>query len=155
MPAIDFPNSPTLNQEFTSGNTTWKWNSVTWDVIRTPVVGPTGPTGATGNTGAVGSTGPTGPTGATGATGPLGAWTTTSAYPPVTAVAGDSWFDPNTGGIFVYYDGYWVETGAAPQGPTGPVGAVGPTGPTGLTGPTGPAGSSSAGSIGTSWWLGI
>jgi len=67
----------------------------------------------------------------------------------------DAWFDPNTGGIFIFYDGYWVETGAAPIGPTGPQGVTGPTGAVGATGATGPAGSSSAGSIGTSWWLGV
>ena len=155
MTAIDFPNSPTLNQEFTSGNTTWKWDGVSWNVIRTPVVGPTGPQGPAGPTGPTGAVGGTGPVGPTGATGPRGIWTTTSSTPPATATAGDSWFDPNTGGIFIYYDGYWVETGAAPQGPTGPVGATGNVGATGPTGPTGPAGSSSAGSIGLSWWLGV
>jgi len=154
MPAIDFPSSPTLNQQFTAGNTTWQWDGSIWSVIRTPVVGPTGPTGPTGLTGNAGATGPTGPTGATGPTGSLGRWTTTTGTPPANAVAGDSWFDPNTGSIFIYYDGYWVETGAAPQGSTGPTGSVGPTGPQGLTGPTGPAGSSSAGSAAISWWLG-
>jgi len=28
--AINFPNSPTLNEEFQSGNTTWKWNGTVW-----------------------------------------------------------------------------------------------------------------------------
>jgi len=155
MPAIDFPNSPTLNQQFTSGNTTWEWNGTTWDVIRTPVVGPTGPQGATGPLGPTGPTGTQGLLGPTGSTGPTGAWTYSSALPPVGASAGDAWFDPNTGGIFIFYDGYWVETGAAPIGPTGPQGVTGPTGAVGATGATGPAGSSSAGSIGTSWWLGV
>ena len=155
MTAIDFPNTPTVGQQFTSGNTTWEWDGVTWNVIRTPVVGPTGPQGPAGPTGPTGAVGGTGPGGPTGATGPRGIWTTTSSNPPATATAGDSWFDPNTGGIFIYYDGYWVETGAAPQGPTGPVGATGNVGATGPTGPTGPAGSSSAGSIGLSWWLGV
>lgn len=137
MTAIDFPNSPTLNQEFTSGNTTWKWDGVSWNVIRTPVVGPTGPTG---------------PTGATGAT---GAWNYYSTTPPTGANTGDAWFDPNTGSIFIFYDGYWVETGAAPVGPTGPAGVTGPTGPAGATGATGATGSAAAGSIGLSWWLGV
>lgn len=30
MTAIDFPNSPTLNQEFTSGSRTWIWNGTVW-----------------------------------------------------------------------------------------------------------------------------
>jgi hypothetical protein len=137
---IDFPNSPEINDEFTSGNTTWKWDGVSWNTIRTPVVGPTGPQGESGGIG------PTGPTG------PLGAWTTTSETPPSPANAGDSWFDPSTGAIFVYYDGYWVETGAAPLGPTGPTGATGDLGPTGPTGQQGPPGPSS---LAISWWLGV
>lgn len=133
MAAIDFPNAPALNEEFTSGNTTWKWDGVTWNVIRTPVVGPTGPTG---------DEGPIGPT---------GAWSYASESPPEGGVEGQAWFDPNTGGIFIFYDGYWVETGAAPLGPTGPTGAQGDqgiTGPTGIQGPPGPS------SLAISWWLG-
>jgi hypothetical protein len=133
MAAIDFPNSPALNQEFTSGNTTWKWDGVSWNTIRTPVVGPTGPTGPTGSIGAT------------------GAWSYASETPPTGAVEGQAWFDPNTGGIFIFYDGYWVETGAAPLGPTGPTGSQGIQGPTGSTGEQGPPGPSS---LAISWWLG-
>lgn len=158
MTAIDFPNSPAPNEQFTAGNTTWEWDGVTWNVIRTPIVGPTGPAGDTGPTGPQGETGPTGELGPTGSTGPQGIWTTTVSTPPATAVEGDAWFDPNTGGIFIYYDGYWVEAGAAPVGPTGPAGNDGVTGPTGAqgdTGPTGPAGDAGGGAIALSWWLGV
>lgn len=154
MPAIDFPNTPTVGQQFTSGNTTWQWDGISWNTIRTPIVGPTG---------------------ATGPTGADGVWALSSSLPPAGA-EGDAWFDPNTGGIFIYYDGYWVEAGAAPIGPTGPAGqpgsigpqgspgatgATGPAGPagaagaTGATGATGPAGESSGGSYSLSWWLGV
>lgn len=30
---IDFPNSPTLNQEYTVNGVTWKWNGTVWDVV--------------------------------------------------------------------------------------------------------------------------
>jgi hypothetical protein len=60
MPAIDFPNSPSVNDTHTVGNRIWKWNGTTWDVLRSSVPYSTG---ATGPTGAVGSTGGTGPTG--------------------------------------------------------------------------------------------
>lgn len=30
MAAIDFPNSPTLNQEFTANGRTWTWNGTVW-----------------------------------------------------------------------------------------------------------------------------
>ena len=30
MPAIDFPNSPTVGQLFTVGDTTWEWTGTLW-----------------------------------------------------------------------------------------------------------------------------
>jgi hypothetical protein len=75
MAAIDFPNSPTLNQVFTVGSNSWTWNGSTWNVVRTGVTGPTGPQGPQGIqglTGPAGPTGATGPAGPTGATGPQG-----------------------------------------------------------------------------------
>jgi len=30
--AINFPNSPTLNQQFTSGGTTWIWDGTKWNL---------------------------------------------------------------------------------------------------------------------------
>ena len=58
---IDFPNSPSVDSTFTSGNTTWRWSGSAWKVVRD--VAPTGATGPTGPTGVTGSTGPTGVTG--------------------------------------------------------------------------------------------
>ena len=46
MAAIDFPNSPSLNQTHTVGNRVWKWNGTTWDVLRATVNYATGPTGS-------------------------------------------------------------------------------------------------------------
>ena len=37
MPTIDFPNSPTVNQQFTSGGKIWQWSGTTWDVVRIAV----------------------------------------------------------------------------------------------------------------------
>ena len=58
---IDFPNSPSVDDQFTSGTTTWRWDGSVWKVIRdfapTGATGPTGPTGSVGNTGATGLTG--------------------------------------------------------------------------------------------------
>jgi hypothetical protein len=70
MSAVDFPNSPSINDTFTVGTRTWKWNGTTWDaVITTTVVGPTGPQGIKGDQGIQGIQGPKGDTGATGAQG--------------------------------------------------------------------------------------
>lgn len=34
MPAIDFPNTPSVNDTFTSANTTWQYNGVSWSLIQ-------------------------------------------------------------------------------------------------------------------------
>jgi hypothetical protein len=67
--AIDFPNSPALNDEFTGGGHTWVWDGIKWEVSRTAPIGPTGPQGIQGPTGPLG---PTGPQGIQGDVGPQG-----------------------------------------------------------------------------------
>lgn len=94
MPVIDFPDSPSVGDEYTNGINTYEWDGQAWRLVRTSAVGPTGPTGPTGEAstevGPAGPPGPTGPTGAdssvegpTGPTGPTGTfeispWTTYS-----------------------------------------------------------------------------
>jgi hypothetical protein len=68
MAAIDFPDSPSVNDEFTSGDKTWVWNGTVWNTV-TSALGYTGPTGADGVDGATGPTGPAGADGADGASG--------------------------------------------------------------------------------------
>jgi hypothetical protein len=90
--------------------------------------------GIPGEDGSVGPTGPTGPS-----------VSNVSSTPPEDAVDGDIWFDTVNGGLYTYYDSYWIELSGA-QGPTGPagedgiIGLTGPTGPTGPQGATGPSG---------------
>ena len=33
MPAVDFPNSPTLNQVFNSGGKSWRWDGTAWVMV--------------------------------------------------------------------------------------------------------------------------
>jgi hypothetical protein len=74
--AIDFPDSPELNEPFTVGDVTWYWDGSVWRISNSQ--GATGPTGPQGPTGPLGPTGPqgiqgiTGPTGSLGPTGPTG-----------------------------------------------------------------------------------
>lgn len=35
MTAIDFPDSPTLNQQFTASGRVWQWNGTSWDSVST------------------------------------------------------------------------------------------------------------------------
>jgi hypothetical protein len=103
VPAIDFPNSPSVNDLHTVGNRVWKWNGTSWDAVRNSVpyetgaTGPTGSTGAVGQTGSTGPTGPTGPTGNTGITGPTGEATLTRyRYTAVGGETGVSGADDNS-----------------------------------------------------------
>lgn len=74
---LNFPDSPSLNEIYTSGSNSWRWDGTVWNALSSSSVGPAGPTGAdstvAGPTGPTGPIGPTGPQGPTGATGPVGA----------------------------------------------------------------------------------
>jgi len=164
MALIDFPSSPSLNDEYTFEGRTWLWNGTGWEVKAfvappgatgaTGVAGATGPAGVTGATGAVGATGATGPqgdsgaVGATGATGPVGVSGATGA----TGVAGT---DGATGATGPQGDAGAVgATGATGvQGPAGATGATGVQGPAGVTGATGPQGD--AGAVGATGVVGV
>lgn len=57
MATMDFPDTPTIGQRYTSGTVTWEWTGTTWDLLVGAGVpgptGPTGPVGAQGNGGLV------------------------------------------------------------------------------------------------------
>ena len=63
---LNFPDSPTLNQFYTSGSNSWQWDGTVWNAVSSSILGIDGTNGATG------ATGPAGATGATGAIGPTG-----------------------------------------------------------------------------------
>ena len=145
MAAIDFPNSPSLNQEFSSGTNTWRWNGSVWQVVKIAPIGPTGPQGIQGEVG------PTGPTGSTGAQGAgltlLGSYDTLIeliAADPVGSI-GEAYLVQGDLYVWDVVGEEWLNTGNI-LGPTGATGATGPTstepGPTGPTGATGPQGTS-------------
>lgn len=101
MAAIDFPNSPLVNDTYTASGSTWIWNGVTWDLVRqasgaTGATGPAGPTGVTGATGPAGATGPSGPTGPTGPAGEVGSTGPSGATGPTGATGSTGPFGPAT-----------------------------------------------------------
>ena len=142
---IDFPNSPSTNDEFTSGSTTWRWDGSVWKVVRD--FAPTGATGAVGPTGAVGATGATGITGIN--------WTADfdfigysvgdvvqysgSAYYCNTAIASGDIMS-HIPGSSARWDLLAAKGAVGNTGPTGENGTIGVDGQTGPTGPTGPDG---------------
>lgn len=163
MALINFPTSPSLNDEYTFEGRTWLWNGSGWEIksyVAEPgATGATGPVGATGVQGAVGSTGPTGvqgPQGATGATGVIGVTGATGVEGPagvtgatgVQGPVGDTGATGSQGAIGVTgatgIQGPVGVTGATgiqgPQGVTGATGVQGPVGVTGATGVQGPVG---------------
>ena len=72
--AVNFPNSPSLNQTYTQGAITWRWNGYAWNRIPDPgAKGDPGSDGAAGAKGDTGAQGPAGAKGDTGATGSAGA----------------------------------------------------------------------------------
>lgn len=125
---INFPNNPTVGQQFTAGPYVWEWDGTVWSsVVTESGVGPTGPTGPSGADSTVqGPTGPAGATGATGAQGSQGATGPTGIQGPT----GPQGLRGSTGPT--------GDTG--PQGATGPQGSQGDVGPTGATGPQGSQG---------------
>jgi hypothetical protein len=136
---IDFPNTPSLNDEFTSGSTTWRWDGSVWKVVRD--FAPTGATGAVGPTGAVGQTGATGITGIN--------WEAAFDFigysvGDVVQYSGSSYYCNTaiaSGDIMSHIPGSSARWDLlAAKGANGNTGATGLTGVTGATGPTGPTG---------------
>jgi hypothetical protein len=141
MTAIDFPNSPTVDDLFTVGDRTWKWTGSVWITVEEAVVGPAGvvasdseptstdvlwldtdeepdvpvPTG--GTDGQV----LTKTSSADYATAwediPEGTTVVYSATAPVDTSA--IWYSTENGNAYVYYDGFWTSITGLPSIPVG------------------------------------
>jgi hypothetical protein len=163
---LDFPTSPVLNQLYTFGGKTWKWDGAGWISYNIGLVGPyvisiNGVTGAigiisgsnvtitqSGNTFTISSSGSGGGgIGVTGATGPTGPTGSQGIQGP-TGPTGSQGIQGPTGatGRSVTYsyieDGnLYFEFDFNPGELIGTVvGPAGPTGSQGIQGPTGPTG---------------
>jgi hypothetical protein len=145
--AIDFPNSPSVNQSFTAGGSTWIWDGIAWTLQRV----------ATGAQGLQGETGPQGPAGPTGPQGTSinvkASVANVAALPSTGNSANDARIVQSDGDLYVWDGSSWTSVGQI-VGPEGPQGLQGPTGPTGaastVAGPQGPAGpTGSTGPAGT------
>ena len=143
MAAIDFPNSPSVNDVFDVAGKKWLYDGSSWNLIAVAVTA--GVTSLNGNTGVITGiatlasptfTGtPTLPTGTIATTQTAGNNTTavattafvatavstglitSSATAPVSPSAGNLWFDTSTGASFIYYNSAWVELGGGTMSP--------------------------------------
>ena len=101
--AINFPSSPSVNDNYTYGNYIWKWDGESWNSLGQVVTGPQGPQGpngaqgatGAGTQGATGSQGTTGSQGITGAQGTTGAQGITGSQGTTGASGADSYATAN------------------------------------------------------------
>lgn len=108
--AANFPDSPSINDEFTSGARTWIWDGSVWLLKQTINV-------EVGNLNDVTLTNL-----ATGQAlfynsvtqkwenAEIGGSLEVSETAPNSPSEGDLWFDSTSGNTYVYYDSYWIET---------------------------------------------
>jgi hypothetical protein len=80
---LNFPDSPSLNEIYTSGSNSWQWDGTVWNAISSSIIGIDGTNGVQGATGA---TGATGPQGIQGPTGPQGTVSTAFVIAMATAL---------------------------------------------------------------------
>jgi len=133
--AIDFPNSPTVNQSFTAGGSTWIWDGIAWTLQRIT-------TGAQGPQGEVGPQGPQGLTGPQGTSINVKASVATVALLPATGnSANDARIVQSDGDLYIWGGASWTSAGQI-VGPEGPQGIQGIQGIQGVTGAAGAAGAS-------------
>ena len=111
---IDFPNAPSVDDEFSAGGRTWKWTGVTWQAVES--AGPTGPEGPIG---------PTGPQG--GTINFKGILPLIADLPATENTINDAYIVEEDDNVYVWEGTQWVNVGSI-QGPTGPTGATGPVG---------------------------
>ena len=141
---IDFPDEPSVNAEFTSGSTTWRWDGSVWKVVRD--FAPTGATGAVGPTGAVGQTGATGLTGINWeaafdfiaySVGDVVQYNGSAYYCNTAIASGDIMSHiPGSSARWDLLAAKGAVGNTGPTGENGTIGVDGATGPTGATGAT-------------------
>ncbi len=151
MAAVNFPNSPSVNDTHTSSGSTWKWDGGVWQ--RLGEVGPQGAQGVQGAQGHQGVQGAQGHQGHQGKQGTIGAQGATNnltiaVSPPGSPTAGDLWWDSDDGDLHTYFnDGnssQWISINNGPAGAQGAQGVQGAQGHQGHQGRQGATGSTGA-----------
>ena len=109
--AIDFPNSPSVNQTFTVGARTWKYDGEKWalttslalDDLSDVVISSPSADQVISYNGSYW----------TNASASGGASITVSDTPPASPSSGALWYESDTGSLFVYYDSFWVDVSSS------------------------------------------
>lgn len=123
--AINFPNSPALNDVYTEGNRSWTWNGVYWRATST-TIGYTGSRGYTGSAGVDGYTGSKGDDGTSVTI--VGTVSSSSALPdPYNGNTGDGYITEDDGHLWVWNGSAWTDVGEI-RGYTGSIGYTGSRG---------------------------
>ena len=135
--SIDFPNSPSLNELFSSGGNTWFWDGSAWTLQRIT----TGAQGIQGEQGPQGEAGPQGPQGTS--INVKDSVATAEALPSTGNSANDARIVDADGDLYIWGGSSWTSAGQI-VGPQGPQGEQGPKGDTGDTGPKGDTGDTGA-----------
>jgi len=132
--AIDFPASPSVNQEVTQGNMVWFWNGTYWEIRSSTskfTAGDSPPSSYT-----AGDFWYESDTGKlfirydntwveVGHSSDAQTFKVQDTIP--TGIANDIWYESDTGKTFIYYDSVWVEIGFATSGQTFNVGDAAPS----------------------------
>jgi hypothetical protein len=141
MTAIDFPNSPTVDDLFTVGDRTWKWTGSVWITVEEAVVGPAGVVASDSEPTSTDvlwldtDEEPDVPVPAGGTDGQVLTKTSSADYatawediPEGTTVissatapedTGAIWYDTENGNAYIYYDGFWTSITGLPSIPVG------------------------------------
>jgi hypothetical protein len=141
MTAIDFPNSPTVDDLFTVGDRTWKWTGSVWITVEEAVVGPAGVVASDSEPTSTDvlwldtDEEPDVPVPTGGTDGQVLTKTSSADYataweniPEGTTVissatapedTGAIWYDTENGNAYIYYDGFWTSITGLPSIPVG------------------------------------
>lgn len=138
--AINFPNTPQINDVYAEGNRAWRWNGTYWKAISV-TIGYSGSQGYTGSQGDLGFTGSRGDDGTSVKI--VGGVTDSSQLPtPYNGDIGDGYISQDNGHLWIWNGSIWEDVGQI-IGYTGSAGFTGSRGEgfTGSQGDTGFVGS--------------
>ena len=108
--AVNFPDNPVLNEEFTSSSRTWIWDGSVWLLKSTLDVAVENLNDVTLTNLVTGQALFYNSVTQKWENAEIGGSLEVSETAPTSPSEGDLWFDSTSGNTYVYYDSYWIET---------------------------------------------